>query len=157
MSHNVLAVFIVLFVVPPISAQLPEPVRLGQPVKPVAAPSLHRTSIAFSPDGKKVAWVAHQPERAANDGGGLLIHLWDLQKRYALSEMKAATDFTFACSPLRFTPNGRMVVLGCFQLTTEHELLAKPGTHVRNNVRVWLVASGKELPFAAREDGTIED
>jgi WD40 repeat protein len=134
-----------------------EPVRLGQAVKPVAAPSLHRTSITFSPDGKKVAWVFHQADRAANDGGGLVIHYWDLEKRLALSEMKAATDFTFASSPLRFTPNGRMLVLGCFQLTTECELLAKPGTVVRNNVRVWLTASGKELPFAQRENGTVKD
>ena len=117
---------------------------------------MHRTSIAFSPDGKKVAWVCHQPDRAPNDGGGLTIHLWELEKRYPLNEMKAATDFTYAYSPLRFTPNGRMLVVGCWQMTTEQEELAKPSTVVRNNVRVWLVASGKELPFAQREDGRTE-
>ena len=64
------------------------------------------------------------------EGGGLFINLWDLEKRYALADMRAATDFTYACSPLRFTPNGRMVVMGCFQLTTEHEKLAQAGTLV---------------------------
>jgi WD40 repeat protein len=142
----------------PASDKLPEPLRLGVPVKEIEVPSIHQRSIAFSPDGKKVAWMHYQAERAPNEGGGLLIHLWDLEKRYALIEMKAANEFTWASSPLRFTPNGRMLVAGCTQLTTEYqELATKPGTRVQNNLRVWLAASGKELPFASREDGTIKD
>jgi WD40 repeat protein len=138
-------------------AQLPEPVRLGQPVKPSVFPEQHRTSIAFSPDGKKLAWVYHTSDKAANDGGGLMVYLWDLEKKYALSDMKAASDFTYARSPLRFLPNGRMLLLGCFQLTTEQEELAKPATLVRNNVRVWLAASGKELPFTQRADAHMNE
>jgi WD40 repeat protein len=142
----------------PAAAKPPEPVRLGVQVKEIEVPTVHQRSIAFSPDGKKVAWMHYQAERAPNDGGGLLIHLWDLEKRYALIEMKAANEFTWASSPLRFTPNGRMLVAGCTQLTTEYqELAAKPGTRVQNNLRVWLAASGKELPFASREDGTTRD
>src|SRR5258708_31908581 len=54
--------------------QLPEPIRFGQPVKPNVVPAQHRTSIAFSPDGKKLAWVYHTPDKGANDGGGLMIY-----------------------------------------------------------------------------------
>jgi WD40 repeat protein len=150
-------VFLVLNFAPGTSQGL-EPVRLGVAVKEIEVPALHQRSIAFTPDGKKVAWMHYQAERAPNDGGGLLIHLWDVEKRYALIEMKAANDFTWASSPLRFTPNGRMLVAGCTQLTTEfQELAAKPTTRVQNNLRIWLAASGKELPFASREDGTMRD
>ncbi|HYV36167.1 MAG TPA: WD40 repeat domain-containing protein [Gemmataceae bacterium] len=135
----------------------PQPVRYGRPVTATPAPALHRTSIAFSPDGKKLAWLHTLPEKAPNDGGSLLIHLWDLDKKIPLVEMKPANEFTYASSPIRFTPNGRMLVAGCFQLATEHEELAKPGTVVKNSVRVWLVASGRELPVMKREDGTIQD
>src|SRR4051812_13677807 len=57
-----------------------EPIRLGRPAMATSAPGLHRTSIAFSPDGKKLAWVHVLPEIAPNDGGRLLIHVWDIDK-----------------------------------------------------------------------------
>jgi WD40 repeat protein len=139
------------------AGQQPEPIRLGVLTKFSGAAPFHRTSIAFSPDGKKVAWVSHTPDRGPNEGGGLVIHLWDVERRFPLIEMKAANDFTYATTPLRFTPNGRMVAVGCAQLTTEVEELAKAATRVRNNVRVWLAASGKELPFASREDGRVNE
>ncbi len=136
----------------------PEPIRLGRPVEAVVAvPVQHRTSIVFSSDGTKLAWMHHQPDRGPNDGGGLMIHLWDVDKKLALSEMKPQNEFTYASSPLCFTPNGRMLAAGCIQLTTEHEELVKPGTVVGNSVRVWLVASGRELPIVAKENGSIQN
>ena len=135
----------------------PEPIRLGRPVESVVVvPSLHRTSIVFSPDGTKLAWMHNQPDRGPNEGGGLMIHLWDIDKRLALAEMKPQNEFTYASSPLCFTPNGRMLAAGCIQLTTEHEELAKPNTIVGNNVRIWLALSGRELPIVAKENGTIQ-
>src|SRR5438309_9877541 len=87
--------------------KLPEPVRFGRAVKSSEVPGLHRSSIAFSPDGKKLAWMHHVPDIPDPKDGGLLIHLWDTEKRQPLAEMKAALDRTYAYSPMRFTPNGR--------------------------------------------------
>ena len=94
-----------------VPAQPAEPVRLGQPVTKITVPTPHRTSIAFSPDGAKLAWMHNQPDKEPNDRGGLLIHLWDVDKKIPLAEMKAGNDYTYACSPIRFTPNGRMPTL----------------------------------------------
>jgi WD40 repeat protein len=140
-----------------ILAQQPEPIRLGRPAEAtVAVPALHRTSIVFSPDGSKLAWMHNQTDRGPNEGGGLMIHLWDIDKRLALSEMRPQNEFTYACSALCFTPNGRMLAAGCLQLTTEYEELAKSETRIGTNVRVWLVASGRELPIVPKENVTLQ-
>ena len=34
-----------------------DPIRLGRPVQSVEVPAWHRSSIAFSPDGKKLAMI----------------------------------------------------------------------------------------------------
>jgi WD40 repeat protein len=137
--------------------KLPDPIRLGQPVKDTPVPSLHRTSITFSPDGKSLAWMHCIPEIAPNERGALMIHLWDVAKKLPLVEMKALNEYTYACSPLRFKPDGRMLAAGCFQMTTEVEELVKPGTRIGNNVRVWFVFSGKELPIVPQQNGSIQD
>ena len=53
--------------------QAPEPKRLGQVRKQYPHNAQHRTSIAFSPDGKKLAWVHHQFEGSSHTDGGMAI------------------------------------------------------------------------------------
>ena len=71
--------------------------------------------------------------------------------------MKTLNEFTYACSPLRFKPDVRMLAAGCFQMTTEVEDLVKPGTQIGNNVRVWYVFSGKEIPMVQKQNGSVQD
>ena len=111
----------------PAGDKLPEPARFGRAAIKSEVPSLHRTSIVFSPDGKKLAWMHYVPDAPDPKDGGLLIHLWDAEKRQPLAEMKAALDRTYAYSPLRFTPNSRMLVAGDFRVLSVFEDLGKPG------------------------------
>src|SRR5262249_54967394 len=133
-----------------------EPVRFGRAVKTSEVPSLHRSSIAFSPDGKKLAWMHYVPDTPDPKDGGLVIHLWDTEKRQPLAEMKAALDRTYAYSPVRFTPNGRMLLAGDFRVLSLFEGLGKPEEKLRNNVAVWLVLSGRELLTLQGDIGTRE-
>ena len=57
--------------------KLPEPVRFGRAAMKSDVPSLHRTSIVFAPDGKKLAWMHYVPDTPDPKNGGLLmIQVW---------------------------------------------------------------------------------
>lgn len=121
-----------------------EPIVLGVPSQKSELPTLHRPSVTFSPDGKKLAWMHYLPEKNLKEGG-LAIQYWEIDDKRALSEMKPILDRTWAYSPLRFTPNGRMLICSTVRVLSVYEDLGKENEKVRSNVSVWLVLSGREL------------
>jgi WD40 repeat protein len=122
----------------------PKPTRLGQPRKNYDHSALHRDSIAFSPDGKKLVWMHHLPEANAEEGGLCMI-VWDLEKGFQTADMKSDKPRTFARSPIRFTANSKWVILGCFQPIPTFTPKGDPQTEYRNNVQAFVVFSGREL------------
>jgi WD40 repeat protein len=141
---------VLLAPVAPAGAQVPMPQRLGQARKIYDHPTLHRTSIAYSPDGKRLAWVHHQIEGGSPEEGGLAVVVWDFDKGYQIVEMRPDKPRTYARSPIRFTPNGRMMVIGCFQPIPTFTPKGDEQTEYRNNVLLWLVLSGRELTILPR-------
>jgi WD40 repeat protein len=135
----------------------PMPQRLGQPRKIYDHPTQHRTSIAYSPDGKRLAWVHHQSEGASPEEGGLAVVVWDFDKGYQVVEMRPNQPRTYARSPIGFTPNGRMMVMGCFQPIPTFTPNGDEQTEYRNNVLLWLVISGRELTILPRVSGLDGD
>jgi WD40 repeat protein len=136
--------------------KIPEPKRFGQPRKIYEAPKQHRTSIAYSPDGKKLAWVHHQAEETAEEGG-LAVVIWDFEKGYQVVEMRSEKPRTYARSEIRFTPNGKMMVIGCFQPIPTFTPEGDEQTEYRNNVQIWQVFSGRELSLLQRVAGLDND
>jgi WD40 repeat protein len=120
-----------------------KPTRLGRVRETDKEPGMDRNSIAFSVDGKKLAWVFHQP-RPKREDGGLEIVVWDLDKGKIHTNMTAATEQTFAASPLRFTPKGDMIFMGCIQVITTYTQLGRPGAGLHNSVRFWELRREKE-------------
>jgi WD40 repeat protein len=120
-----------------------KPTRLGRPRPADKESAMHSNSIAFSADAKKLAWVFHLPQTRREEGG-LEIVVWDLDKGKLMTNLVPTTEVTFAASPVRFTPDGDMVFLGCFQIITEYTALGRPGTGLHNSVRFWNLANDKE-------------
>ena len=135
----------------------PMPQRLGQPRKIFDVTTEHRSSIAYAPDGKKLAWVHHQGEGGSPEEGGLAVILWDFEKGFQTVEMRSEKPRTFARSPIRFTPNGKMLVIGCFQPIPTFTPKGDEQFEYRNNVQIWLVFSGRELPILPRSAGLDKD
>jgi WD40 repeat protein len=112
---------------------------------------MHRTSIAFSPDRTKLAWLHHQPQKG-REGGGLVILFWDLKNdKELMDEIEPDSESTFASSALQFSPNGKMLALGCFEIITEVTCLGRVGTGLHNSIRFWSAVDGKEKIIVPHE------
>jgi WD40 repeat protein len=154
---SLLWVLLVLAAIAPASAgdKGLEPQRLGQPRKNYEPTSLHRTSIAYSPDGKKLAWVHHLAE--SPEEGGLAVVVWEFEKGFQVVEMTSEKPKTYARSPIRFMPNGKMMVIGCFQPIPTFAPNGDEQTEYRNNVQLWQVFGGRELAILPRSTGLDND
>jgi WD40 repeat protein len=137
---------------------LGKPVRLGQPAPVPKLPGLpNRPSIAFSADGKRLAWVFTESITDDAKGlvkeGGLLINVWDVAKRKLLKELRAKDNLSLACSPLRFFPDGERLVLGTYRSQRKDN----SGTDTYNKIRFWDVDVEQESGELKTEDGNTED
>jgi WD40 repeat protein len=137
--------------------KMPAPQTFGTASQKSAHPDIHRGSVTFSPDGKKLAWMYHTPDAADPKEGGLEVHLWDAAKDRPLATMRATLDRSFAFGPIRFTPNGKQLYAGSFRVLSLFEDLGGEKEKLRNNVSMWLVlAGGRELMTLVGDIGTRE-
>jgi hypothetical protein len=135
---------------------LAKPVRLGRPAPvPKFYGMTHLRSIAFSPDGKRLAWVFGEGVTDDAKGfakeGGLVIDVWDVARRRLLKEMRPEKDLSLACSPLRFTPAGERLVLSTWRSRRKDG----KGPEVFGKLCIWESDSERETGELAIEEGTV--
>jgi RNA polymerase sigma factor (sigma-70 family) len=121
----------------------PSPLRLWEPASGKELDALPESGesfgLAFAPDGALLAGAcAHGT-----------IRLWDVAKRTVVRSWKADDEFVGA-TPLAFSRDGRWLVTGA------RTRLSTTSWEVANSVRVWEVATGKELCSFRGHEGPIQ-
>jgi WD40 repeat protein len=140
---------------------LPKPIRLGRPAPQPKLPGLwNLPSIAFSRDGKRLAWVYGESTRDGERGfveeGRLVMEVWDVQKRRLLQQMRPSDNLCWACSGVRFNPSGAQLLLGTWR-GVRVDLGGRPGSYLVNKVRVWDVDGEREVGEFPAEDGSSNE
>ena len=98
-----------------------------------ARPTAYAPALAFSPDGKVLAWGDHVIKENAPISGS--VKLWDVDKRKVLATLRdAAGDCDYSVEGVVFSPNGKTLAAVCS---------GKP--------KLWDVATGKELHLPQRD------
>src|SRR5262249_51823938 len=89
--------------------------------------------LTFSPDGRRLA---------AHDGHENL-RIWEVSSAKVVLRLKTPRFSAYGpgMSPLMFSPDGKAIALGCPEERSPQRGLAQQG----NTVRLWDVATGKEL------------
>jgi WD40 repeat protein len=96
-------------------------------------------SVAFSPDGKRIAWVG-----AAKDNfkTKVTIHLWEVAGIKEVGQHAFSAEEARATTPLVFSPDGKFLALATYH---EEGGPAKSDRRSDSRIRLWEVKSGKEL------------
>jgi RNA polymerase sigma factor (sigma-70 family) len=112
--------------------------RLGKPVKQTAFPT---ATVAYSRDGKRIAWVT---TAAGNPKSTVTVHVWDTATRKEVSRCEFAEDTAEATSSVALGPDGKTVAIA-----TRHEVVLGAGKSERYGVaqvRLFDADKGKEFP-----------
>lgn len=125
------------------AARAQEPARLGRIGEPnTLSRDLHGQSIAFSDDGKTLAWI-HGRGMRDRFTGSLRLHWWDVEKQEELKTIIPEEDGYWASGPIRFVPGGRMCLVGAYQLAKREV----PGrvTYITSQPKAFFLEKGIEI------------
>jgi RNA polymerase sigma factor (sigma-70 family) len=111
--------------------------RLGKPETQTAFAS---STVAYSRDGKRIAWVTTAAEKARST---VTVHVWDTATRKEVSRCKFAEDTAMATAGVAFGPDGKTLALATYH---EEGGPGKSTRFGRTQVRLFDVDKGKELP-----------